>query len=74
VLTETLLVEGPALDALAIEEVRFFGGPSFKGNNTMYIPNPDPINYIGDPDPNVDAAWENLTYGKINKQACCIKC
>jgi hypothetical protein len=45
----------------------FNGSPEFKDDGTMYIPNPDPVRYVGDPKefPEIDENWENLVYGKI---------
>jgi hypothetical protein len=27
------------------------------------VPHPDPITYVGDPSPEIDRAWEELTWG-----------
>jgi len=29
----------------------------------MYIPNPDPIKYVGDPSPEIDKNWDIMTRG-----------
>jgi hypothetical protein len=58
------LITGPAKSAIKFEEVKFNGGPSFHENKTLYIPNPDPIRYVGTPSAEIDKAWEDLTDGK----------
>ena len=43
----------------------FTGGPVFAPNGTYYVPHPDKIDYVGEPSPGVDQAWEELTWGII---------
>jgi hypothetical protein len=46
----------------------FNGSPVFYDNGTVYVPNPDPIRYVGDPlrYPEIDDNWEKLSYGTFN--------
>ncbi|KAM0803874.1 hypothetical protein BDR22DRAFT_886178 [Usnea florida] len=50
--------------AIEVQQVRFTGSPSFYDNNTMYIPNPDPVQYVGEPSALVDQNWDTLTWGR----------
>ena len=54
----------PVLSSIAVAPMTYTGGPSFRRENEMYIPNPGPILCVGTPSPEVDEAWEKLTYGK----------
>jgi hypothetical protein len=31
----------------------------------MFIPNPDPLQYVGAPNPEIDENWDRLTWGKL---------
>ncbi|RAO70689.1 uncharacterized protein BHQ10_006701 [Talaromyces amestolkiae] len=55
---------GPARSAINLEEVRFTGGPMYSENGTYYVPHPASINYTADPSPELDRAWEELTWGR----------
>ncbi|CRG91662.1 hypothetical protein PISL3812_08712 [Talaromyces islandicus] len=55
---------GPARSAISIEEVTFTGGPMYSENGTYYVPHPAAINYTADPSPELDRAWEELTWGR----------
>jgi hypothetical protein len=55
---------GPAKSALRMKQVTFTGGPSFRANGSIFIPNPDTVKYVGTPTPEIDEAWELLTGGK----------
>lgn len=59
---------GPARSAIALEEVRFTGGPMYSENGTYYVPHPAAINYTADPSPELDAAWEELTWGRTTRK------
>jgi hypothetical protein len=50
-------------DLVELEEVVFTGGPAYDENGTMYVPNPSKIDYIGDPSPKIDDAWNELIEG-----------
>ncbi|KAK3387941.1 hypothetical protein B0H63DRAFT_509629 [Podospora didyma] len=51
---------------IQVSQTRFTGGPAFKENGEMYIPNPSPLMYVGDPalHPEIDYNWGNLTWGR----------
>ncbi|KAH8680834.1 hypothetical protein BX600DRAFT_504586 [Xylariales sp. PMI_506] len=55
-----------ARDTIEVVETRFNGSPSFTADGTIFIPNPDPIRYVGDPSlhPEIDENWDKLTYGR----------
>lgn len=55
----------PARKHISIEEVRFTGSPAFDLDNNYFVPHPDPIQYVGEPSPEIDRAWEKLTWGTI---------
>ncbi|KAF2099745.1 hypothetical protein NA57DRAFT_75250 [Rhizodiscina lignyota] len=55
---------GPARSHIEVELVRFTGGPSFLPNGSMYIPHPTEKKYVGDPEPEIDQNWEELTWGR----------
>lgn len=55
---------GPSRSAIEIEEVIFTGSPTFAENGTYYVPHPSPINYTADPSPELDRAWDELTWGR----------
>ncbi|KAH8805171.1 hypothetical protein F5884DRAFT_798588 [Xylogone sp. PMI_703] len=57
----------PVLPEVDIEEVLFTGGPAFDENGDMYIPNPARIKYIGDPNEEIDQAWDELIKGRYFK-------
>ena len=54
---------GPSRAHIELEQVTFTGGPSFTPNGTMYIPHPPKVQYVGEPRPEIDDAWEELTSG-----------
>lgn len=54
----------PARQYISTEQVRFTGSPAFDLENNYFVPNPDPITYVGDPSPEVDRAWDELTWGR----------
>ncbi|KXJ86420.1 hypothetical protein Micbo1qcDRAFT_140322 [Microdochium bolleyi] len=45
---------------------RFYGSPAFHADGGIYLPNPDPVRYVGDPTiyPEIDRNWDNLTWGR----------
>ena len=53
---------------ISVEQLTFTGSPSFDENGETFIPNPDPVKYIGDPIqyPEIDSNWDNLTWGKTD--------
>jgi hypothetical protein len=48
------------------EQVRFTGSPSIYENGSIFIPNADPLLYVGDPKlhPEIDDNWDRMTWGK----------
>lgn len=54
-----------ARDAIEARQIRFNGSPSFYDNKTIFIPNPDPVKYVGEPSPELDENWERLTWGQL---------
>lgn len=54
---------GPAKQFIEVEQVHFTGGPAFHADGKLYIPNPPKVNYVGQPSPEVDQAWEELIWG-----------
>ena len=52
---------GPSKSAIEVEQVIFNGSPSFTEDGRIFIPNPGPVKYVGDPSPEIDEAWEYLT-------------
>lgn len=40
----------------------------YSENGTYYVPHPASINYTADPSPELDKAWEELTWGTIRNQ------
>jgi hypothetical protein len=36
----------------------------YSENGTYYVPHPAAINYTADPSPELDRAWEELTWGR----------
>jgi hypothetical protein len=57
-----------ARDHIEVVETWFNGAPSFGDDGTVFVPNPDPVRYVGDPRlyPEVDGNWENLIQGIAN--------
>lgn len=53
----------PAWQYISTEQVQFTGSPAFDPDQNYYVPHPDPITYIGNPSPEIDEAWEVLTWG-----------
>lgn len=43
------------------EEVFFTGGTAYTEKYTLHVPHPDPVRYTGDPSPEIDRNWEELT-------------
>ena len=37
----------------------------YSENGTYYVPHPAAINYTADPSPELDRAWEELTWGRM---------
>lgn len=54
-----------ARNLIEVSQIRFNGSFSFHENKTMFVPNPSPIQYVGDPTPEIDDNWEKLTWGKF---------
>jgi hypothetical protein len=63
---ETWLTESsePAHGEIDLEVVTFTGSPVFHENGTFYVPRPGRKAYIGTPSPEIDQAWDELTWGK----------
>lgn len=40
----------------------------YSENGTYYVPHPAAINYTADPSPELDRAWEELTWGRSTKK------
>jgi hypothetical protein len=55
----------PISPAIGVTPLVYIGGPSFRGNGEMFVPNPGPIRYVGTPSQDVDDAWESLTCGNL---------
>jgi hypothetical protein len=45
---------------IEVETMSFTGGTSYDENGAMFIPHPDPIQYVGSPSKEIDQAWRNL--------------
>ncbi|MCJ1355240.1 MAG: hypothetical protein MMC33_005231 [Icmadophila ericetorum] len=64
---ETLSVDYQASDFPAAREaietiqVKFTGNAAYHDDGTMYVPNPDPVKYVGEPSWEIDMAWHNLS-------------
>jgi hypothetical protein len=59
---ETLLIDlDPATAFIEHEAVKFTGAPAIAPDGSLFIPNPDPIRYIGEPGPEVDKNWDAIT-------------
>jgi hypothetical protein len=56
-------IAGLARAHIKVEQVPFYGGPAFRDNGSMYIPNPSPVNYVGGPATEVDRNWDDLIWG-----------
>ncbi|KAF2663827.1 hypothetical protein BT63DRAFT_460949 [Microthyrium microscopicum] len=54
----------PATPAIEHEIVYFSGSPAIAENGSLFIPNPDPVRYIGEPNAEVDKNWDELTWGR----------
>jgi hypothetical protein len=54
-----------AREHIEVVETWFNGAPSFKDDGIVYIPNPDPIRYVGDPRKHreIDENWAKLIGG-----------
>jgi hypothetical protein len=53
----------PAREYIKVGQVPFYGGPAFKDDGSMYIPNPSPVKYVGGPAAEVDQNWDDLIWG-----------
>jgi hypothetical protein len=51
--------------AIQIEEVMFTGSPIFEENGTYWTPNVNPVNFVGEPSPEIDKNWDDLTWGMV---------
>lgn len=51
---------------IQVSQLRFTGGPAFDEHGRIYVPNPSPKIFVGDPAqyPEIDYNWDNLTYGR----------
>ncbi|KAK4443389.1 hypothetical protein QBC34DRAFT_311174 [Podospora aff. communis PSN243] len=49
-----------------VTQTRFTGGPAFDDKGKIYVPNPSPKMFVGDPiaHPEIDRNWDNLTWGR----------
>ncbi|KAK4444366.1 hypothetical protein QBC34DRAFT_360343 [Podospora aff. communis PSN243] len=54
----------PLRSEIETEIVTFTGAPVFMENGTFYVPNPGDKTYIGEPSPEIDEAWEEITAGR----------
>ena len=63
-LVTTALNVEPSRAYIERREMTFNGGPVFSPNWTYYVPNPDPVKYVGEPSPAIDDAWEELIGGR----------
>ena len=53
---------------VSLEHKKFTGSPAFDEHGQIFIPNPDPVRYVGHPEdfPEIDENWEKLTRGGSN--------
>jgi len=54
----------PTRGEIDLEIVTFTGSPVFHENGTFYVPRPGQKQYIGEPSAEIDAAWDELTWGR----------
>ena len=52
-----------------METVTFTGAPVFMENGTFYVPNPGKTKFVGQPSPEIDEAWEEITAGESTDDA-----
>ena len=55
-------LKAPLHSAIVTEQVQFTGSPIFDENGTMFVPGPASP-YIGQPNNEIDLAWEELISG-----------
>lgn len=50
---------------IKVSHTTFTGSPAFDDQGNLFVPNPDPVRYVGDPaqHPEIDYNWDNLTWG-----------
>ncbi|KAF2102100.1 hypothetical protein NA57DRAFT_73537 [Rhizodiscina lignyota] len=53
---------GAAKTAIEVERVRFKGSPAFRSDGSVYVPHPGPIDYVGEPSPELDEQWDKLLH------------
>ncbi|KAJ5958813.1 uncharacterized protein N7479_005963 [Penicillium vulpinum] len=53
-----------ARSQIEVQEEVFNGSPAIDANKHIFIPNPDPIAYVGPPSKEIDDNWEELTWGR----------
>lgn len=46
-----------------MEDWQFIGAPVFDDHGRLFIPDNDDLTYVGEPRPELDEAWDNLTRG-----------
>lgn len=59
----TLDPSEPARQYVSTEQVKFTGSPAFDDDLNYIVPHPDSITYVGEPSPEIDMAWEELSDG-----------
>ena len=60
-LTETVKIEVPAIS----KQVHFTAGLKYNDNQELYRPTyPNQPEYVGEPSPEMDAAWDDLIGGR----------
>lgn len=61
----TMYLQADARSHIEIQETRFNWGPEYKDDGTMYVPNPGPTRYAGDPHEfrDINQNWEDLIEG-----------
>ncbi|OCL04907.1 hypothetical protein AOQ84DRAFT_107626 [Glonium stellatum] len=50
----------PARSTIKLERAHFRGSPNFTAEGVLYISNPDPTRYVGQPSEIIDMNWERL--------------
>ncbi|KAJ8132760.1 hypothetical protein O1611_g860 [Lasiodiplodia mahajangana] len=54
----------PLKSQIEMQVIRFTGDLDWDENGTLIRTHPGPIEYVGDPTPEIDAAWEHLIFGE----------
>src|SRR5688572_25884047 len=63
-----------ARQKIKVAQTRFTGGPAFDEKGKIYVTNPSPKMFVGDPiaHPEIDHNWDNLTWGTSESQLTCL--